>query len=60
MAQANRGNEEAHEARRTRAVFGGKYKTQYLHPIPAKRYLLLTGTPIPNRIDEISTLVKHT
>jgi SWI/SNF-related matrix-associated actin-dependent regulator 1 of chromatin subfamily A len=49
---------KSHNARRTTAVFGGVYRKRYVKPIPAKKYLLLTGTPIPNRIEELATLVE--
>jgi SWI/SNF-related matrix-associated actin-dependent regulator 1 of chromatin subfamily A len=49
---------KSHNARRTTAVFGGIYKKRHVKPIPAKKYLLLTGTPIPNRIEELATLVE--
>jgi SWI/SNF-related matrix-associated actin-dependent regulator 1 of chromatin subfamily A len=45
-------------ARRTAAVFGGAYRKRYYEPISAKKYLMLTGTPMPNRIDEIVTVVE--
>jgi SWI/SNF-related matrix-associated actin-dependent regulator 1 of chromatin subfamily A len=49
---------KSYGARRTTAVFGGKYRKKWVAPIPAKKYLLLTGTPIPNRIEELATLVE--
>jgi SWI/SNF-related matrix-associated actin-dependent regulator 1 of chromatin subfamily A len=49
---------KSHRARRTTAVFGGVYKRKRLQPIPAKKYLMLSGTPMPNRIEEISTLIE--
>jgi SWI/SNF-related matrix-associated actin-dependent regulator 1 of chromatin subfamily A len=49
---------KSRRARRTTAVFGGVYKRKRLQPIPAKSYLMLSGTPIPNRIEEISTLIE--
>jgi SWI/SNF-related matrix-associated actin-dependent regulator 1 of chromatin subfamily A len=49
---------KSHQARRTTAVFGGVYRKRRVEPIPANKYLLLTGTPIPNRIEELATLVE--
>jgi SWI/SNF-related matrix-associated actin-dependent regulator 1 of chromatin subfamily A len=49
---------KSHQARRTTAVLGGLYKKRHVAPIPANKILLLTGTPIPNRIEELATLVE--
>jgi SWI/SNF-related matrix-associated actin-dependent regulator 1 of chromatin subfamily A len=49
---------KSHNALRTAAVFGGTHKGKRCKPIPAKTYLLLSGTPMPNRIEEIATLVE--
>jgi len=49
---------KSHQARRTTAVFGGTYKKRRVEPIEATKYLLLSGTPIPNRIEELATMVE--
>lgn len=45
-------------ARRTKSLFGGKYKGRTFEPVQAKRKLFLTGTPIVNRPDDLWPLVK--
>lgn len=49
---------KSYQARRTTAVFGGRYNRKRVEPIEATKYLLLSGTPMPNRIEEIATLVE--
>jgi len=49
---------KSHRARRTTAVLGGVYNRKRIQPLIANKYLFLSGTPIPNRIEEITTLVE--
>jgi SWI/SNF-related matrix-associated actin-dependent regulator 1 of chromatin subfamily A len=49
---------KSHQAQRTAAVFGGKYRGKNAEAIQVSKYLLLSGTPIPNRIEEIVTLIE--
>lgn len=45
-------------ARRTKSIFGGKYKGKTFEPIQAARKLFLSGTPIVNKPAELWPLVK--
>lgn len=45
-------------ARRTKALFGGKYKGRTFEPIRARRKLFLTGTGIVNKATDLWPLVK--
>jgi SWI/SNF-related matrix-associated actin-dependent regulator of chromatin subfamily A-like protein 1 len=42
-----------HAAKRTAQVFGGKYKGKRTQPIPASKTILVTGTPMMNRPEEL-------
>src|SRR5262249_54974224 len=46
-------------ARRTCEVFGGKYRSERISPIPADKALLLSGTPFLNRPDELYTQISY-
>jgi SWI/SNF-related matrix-associated actin-dependent regulator 1 of chromatin subfamily A len=48
-----------HAAKCTVQVFGGKYKGERLEPIPASRTLLVTGTPLMNRPEELFTQLHY-
>src|SRR5688572_9968982 len=55
--------DEAHlckdeRARRTKTIFGGKYKGLVFAPIKARRKIFCSGTPIVNRPEELWPLVK--
>lgn len=45
-------------AQRSKEVYGHKGKNENISPIPARRKLILTGTPIENRPEEIWALWK--
>jgi SWI/SNF-related matrix-associated actin-dependent regulator 1 of chromatin subfamily A len=45
-------------ARRTKALFGGRYKGQTFKPVTARRKLFLTGTGIVNKAADLWPLVK--
>jgi SWI/SNF-related matrix-associated actin-dependent regulator 1 of chromatin subfamily A len=49
---------KSHNARCTTAVFGGKYAGKWVAPIEAHKYLVLSGTPIPNRLEELATVLE--
>ena len=46
-------------AKRTCDVFGGKYRSKRISPIPADKALLLSGTPFLNRPDELYTQISY-
>jgi SWI/SNF-related matrix-associated actin-dependent regulator of chromatin subfamily A-like protein 1 len=46
-------------ARRTCEIFGGKYKSERIEPIPADKALLLSGTPFLNRPEELYTQISY-
>src|SRR5436190_6044230 len=48
-----------HAAKRTAQVFGGKYKGKRMQPIPAAKTILVTGTPMMNRPEELYTQVSY-
>lgn len=47
------------DANRSKEVYGGKVRGAKVPPIPAKRRLILTGTPIENRPAEIWALWRY-
>jgi SWI/SNF-related matrix-associated actin-dependent regulator 1 of chromatin subfamily A len=48
-----------HAAKCTVQVFGGRYKGDRLEPIPATKTLLITGTPLMNRPEELFTQIHY-
>jgi SWI/SNF-related matrix-associated actin-dependent regulator of chromatin subfamily A-like protein 1 len=48
-----------HAAKRTAQVFGGKYKGKRTQPIPASKTILVTGTPMMNRPEELYTQISY-
>jgi SWI/SNF-related matrix-associated actin-dependent regulator of chromatin subfamily A-like protein 1 len=47
------------KARRTCEIFGGKYRGKWIEPIPVAKALLLSGTPILNRPDELYPQISY-
>jgi SWI/SNF-related matrix-associated actin-dependent regulator 1 of chromatin subfamily A len=48
-----------HAAKRTAQVFGGKYKGNRTQSIPASKTILVTGTPMMNRPEELYTQISY-
>ena len=48
-----------HAAKRTAQVFGGKYKGKRTQAIPATKTILVTGTPMMNRPEELYTQISY-
>lgn len=47
------------KAKRTCEVFGGKYRGERIEPVPAGKALLLSGTPLLNRPDELYSQINY-
>jgi SWI/SNF-related matrix-associated actin-dependent regulator of chromatin subfamily A-like protein 1 len=45
--------------KRTNMIYGGTCKKRHIPPIPAKKVICISGTPLKNRIEEIFTAIHH-
>ena len=45
--------------KRTNMIYGGTYQNCHIPPIPAKRVICISGTPLKNRPEELFTALHH-
>jgi SNF2 family DNA or RNA helicase len=50
---------KTHNSLRTISVFGGTYAGETIKPIPARKWLMVSGAPNPNRIEEIFPVIHN-